>query len=108
MTPEEGRVRLEINNALMKLAHKHGALVVASVARSYCDYIQGQQAIMDRYDKVIADVDAAQTDGKGGRMSVRARRWCVCVPREQIRNGNDPNRCYRCTGTIRDDRQPVR
>jgi hypothetical protein len=65
VTPEEGRIRLEINNALMKLAHKHGALVVASVARSYCDYIQGQQAIMDRYDKAIEEVDPALNDGPG-------------------------------------------
>ncbi len=64
MTPEEGRIRLEINNALMKLAHKHGALVVASVARSYCDYIQGQQAILDRYDTMIEAVDSALNDGE--------------------------------------------
>lgn len=58
MTPEEGRIHLEINHALLKLAHKHGALAVAKVARSYADYVEGQQAIMARYDMTIEAVEA--------------------------------------------------
>jgi hypothetical protein len=38
-------------------------------------------------------------------MTRAIRGWCMCGPRDRVRNGDRPSHCYRCGGTI--PQQPV-
>lgn len=68
------------------------------------------QRILDRFGKVPLKWDCTaaellEVEGIGAKrvqslFAALSRKLCECGPRDQVRDGDNPTRCYRCSGEI--------